>query len=124
MSVLGKKIADLKGNVTGLNFSPEKNTATVEETDVGLFGTVIMTVTFWPPVDPDKKTGQYSEFGYTMRPDGTSLSFTMNGVWTEKDQGVWKVQGIALAEDGPKVFVDMEYEFATKSRKGELFELG
>jgi len=45
MSVLGKKIADLKGNVTGLNFSPEKNTATVEETDVGLFGTVIMTVT-------------------------------------------------------------------------------
>jgi len=59
-----------------------------------------------------------------MRPDGTSLSFTMNGVWTEKDQGVWKVQGIALAEDGPKVFVDMEYEFATKSRKGELFELG
>ena len=50
MSVLGKKIADLKGNVTGLNFSPEKNTATVEETDVGMFGTVIMTVTFWPPV--------------------------------------------------------------------------
>ena len=123
MSIVGDKISDLNGKVTGMTFSESGNTATVEWDDMNKFGSVAMTATFWPPVDVERKTGRYSEVGYTFRPDGSTLSFTVEGIWSETSQGNWKIYGTALAEDGVKIFVTIDYEFAAKSARGAIYEL-
>lgn len=124
MAGVGEKISDFSAKVTSVNYMEGKNVLTMEsDGDIGKYGTVGASATFMAPVDAKGMVGPYTGRGMSFRPDGTTVSFTSNGVWKSLGGHRWQVNTIGLGTDGGRTLAVGILELKTMTFKGSIYNL-
>lgn len=123
MSVIGEKLLDYTGTVTSNTVSAAGGEANVEVGEAGPYGTVVATVAFQPAVDSAGETGPFTGRVQDFRPDGSVVPQVLTGVWHRSGTHQWEVKGINLAADGERFFFVEQWDLATRSMKGTIYNL-
>ena len=122
MSVIGEKLMDVSGRVTSITMT-EAGTVVNIDWDAGPLGTPVSTETWGQAVDGAGETGPVTAQGMIFGSDGSSTPYMGSGVWYTSGQHHWDVKWILLTGDGTGLFVDLEYDLATRSVKGTGYAL-
>ncbi len=122
MGQIGKKLAEGIGKVTSVTVSERGNAVNVEN-EVEEFGTVLYTTTFGPAIDEEGTTGPISIHGQIFLPDGSTVPWSGGGAWHVIGQHKWEIKVINSLGNGDRHLVVEEYDLATMSTKGTVYEL-
>ena len=122
MSVIGEKLADFTAKMTSATISKTGNVLNMES-DLGPFGTATYTTTFGAPIDSEGVTGQITEQGTIFGLDGGMQTFVSSGTWRKTGHHRWKVTLITLSADGQRTLSVEEYQLASRSSKGTVYQL-
>lgn len=122
MSVIGEKVTETSGRITSVTMT-EAGAVVNIDWDAGPLGTPVSTEMWGQAVDGAGKTGPVTAQGMMFGPDGSATPYTGSGTWHASGQHHWDVKWILLIRDGTRLFVDLEYDLATRSVKGTGYAL-
>ncbi len=124
---LGKQTGDFLGRTTSLTIGPGPGNAitlqaNVEGTVSGEIGEGTYALTYYAEMEPDAKSGTFSQCGFVSRKDGTRVGFRAQGTWEESSVGKISNQGSGQFSDGTTHATEFEIDLATRTWTGKLYE--
>ncbi len=123
----GKQTGDYLGRTTSLTISPGPGNAitlqaNVEGTGSGDRGEFTYALTNSVELEPEAKSGTFSQCGFVSMKDGTRVGFRTEGTWEESSVGKISSQGSGQLSDGTTYATEFEIDLATRTWTGKLYE--
>ncbi len=123
----GKQTGDYLGRTTSTTISPGPGNAitlqaNVEGTASLERGESTYALTYSVEMEPEAKSGTYSQCGVVSMKDGTRLGFRAQGTWEESSAGKISNQGTGQFSDGTTYATEFEVDLATRTWTGKLYE--
>ncbi len=123
----GKQIGNYLGRTTSTTISPGPGNAitlqaNVEGTGSGDRGEFTYALTYSVEMEPEAKSGTFSQCGLVNMKDGTRVGFRNQGTWEESSAGKISNQGTGQLSDGTTYATEFEVDLTTRTWTGKLYE--
>ena len=124
---LGKQTGQFSGKLTSLTMGPGPannmvGQANLEGTVSGDRGEGTYALTHHVVLEPGAKSGTWTQYGFALLKDGTTLGFRAQGTWEEVSAGKWRYRGTGQLSDGSTYAAEFDGDWATRTWAGKLYE--
>ena len=123
----GKQTGSYLGRTTSTTISPGPGTAITLQANVEGTGSLdrgefTYALTYSVEMEPEAKSGTFSQCGLVDMKDGTRVGFRNQGTWEESSAGKISNQGSGQVSDGTTYADEFEIDLATRTWTGKLYE--
>jgi len=124
---LGKQTGNYLGRTTSTTISPGPGNAITLQANVEGTGSLdrgefTYALTYSVEMEPEAKSGTYSQCGLVDMKDGTRVGIRTQGTWEESSAGKISNHGSGQLPDGTTYADEFEIDLATRTWTGKLYE--